>query len=189
MWTQRCCACGNEPEIRRDEIGSSETSFSRGQPPDFLCRSGLLCKALRGAEMSGRLLRCRHFNFHIESDACLLDPRLIDPSFSACPAPPLAWPRASMSAYFTNSLTPPTGLGLLTSLPRLGSFSAGQRAARSPERWPAVLPRGGRHFIRGPRPSTRARGGSLVAAPSNRSKMDALILKRASASRLSGEWK
>src|SRR6516162_4910948 len=141
MWTQRCCACGNEPEIRRDEIGSSETSFSRGQPPDFLCRSGLLCKALRGAEMSGRLLRCRHFNFHIESDACLLDPRLIDPSFSACPAPPLAWPRASMSAYFTNSLTPPTGLGLLTSLPRLGSFSAGQRAHREgqPGRCPFKL--------------------------------------------------
>ena len=162
MWTQRCCACGNEPEIRRDEIGSSETSFSRGQPPDFLCRSGLLCKALRGAEMSGRLLRCRHFNFHIESDACLLDPRLIDPSFSACPAPPLAWPRQSMSAYFTNSLTPPTGLGLLTSLPRLGSFSAGQRAARSPERWPAVPPR-----------ATREQGGAAWSLPLQIGEMDA----------------
>jgi hypothetical protein len=35
--------------------------------------------------------------------------------------------RASMSAYFTNSLTPPTGLGLLASL-RGGSFPG--RAAR-----------------------------------------------------------
>src|SRR5262249_30192589 len=68
--------------------------------------------------------------------------------------------RASMSAYFTNSLTPPTGLGLLAS-PRGGLFSVGQRAARSlPERWPAVLPRGGRHFIRGSRPSTRVRGAA-----------------------------
>src|SRR5262249_27787515 len=47
-----------------------------------------------------------------------------------------------MSAYFTNSLTPPTGLGLLTSAPRR-RVSVGQRAVRSlPERWFAVLPRG-----------------------------------------------
>jgi|SRR6266404_4324339 hypothetical protein len=46
----------------------------------------------------------------------------------------------------------PTGVA-----PRGGEFPVGQRVARSlPERWPAVLPRGGRHFIRGSRPSTRA---------------------------------
>src|SRR5262245_22854345 len=42
-------------------------------------------------------------------------------------------------------------------------FPVGQRVARSlPERWPAVLPRG---LAFGSRPSTRARRGSLVAAP------------------------
>jgi hypothetical protein len=65
--------------------------------------------------------------------------------------------RASMSAYFPNSLTPPTGLGLLAFAPRLGSFSAGQRTARSPERWPAVPPRAD-VVSYGSRPSTRARG-------------------------------
>src|SRR5262249_39185913 len=51
--------------------------------------------------------------------------------------------RTSMSAYFTNSLTAPTGLGLLASFRAAGFFPVGQRAARSlPERWPAVLPRG-----------------------------------------------
>src|SRR5215475_4633695 len=51
--------------------------------------------------------------------------------------------RTSMSVYFTNSLTPPTGLGLLGVAPRRHSPSVGQRVARSlPERWPAVLPRG-----------------------------------------------
>ena len=41
--------------------------------------------ALRLVGTKGRrsLLRCRHFKFYIESDDCLLDPRLIDPSFSA----------------------------------------------------------------------------------------------------------
>ena len=67
--------------------------------------------------------------------------------------------RASMSVYFTNSLTPPTGLGLLAS-PRGGIFPVGQRAARSLlERWPADLPRG-RDLIDGSRPSTRARGAA-----------------------------
>jgi len=33
--------------------------------------------------------------------------------------------RASMSAYFTNSLTPPIGLGLLASAPRRGFFRSG----------------------------------------------------------------
>jgi hypothetical protein len=51
--------------------------------------------------------------------------------------------------------------------PRWG-FSRPGSAARSPERWPAGLPRGHGFFI-GSRPSTRAQGrGSLVAAPSNR---------------------
>jgi hypothetical protein len=35
-------------------------------------------RRLRGAEMSGSPLRYRHFKCHIECDACLLDPRLID---------------------------------------------------------------------------------------------------------------
>src|SRR5262245_20908067 len=58
--------------------------------------------------------------------------------------------RTSMSAYFTNSLTPATGLGLLLALPpRQASPSVGQRVARSlPERWPAVLPRGNAHSQR-----------------------------------------
>ena len=70
--------------------------------------------------------------------------------------------RTSMSAYFTDSLTPPTGLGLLVS-PAAGPFPAGQRVARSlPERWPAVLPRGRAFTVQGHR---LALGGSLVAAP------------------------
>src|SRR5262249_41856832 len=49
--------------------------------------------------------------------------------------------RASMSAYFTNSLTPSSGLGLLALLRGGGFIPVGQRVARSlPERWPAVLP-------------------------------------------------
>src|SRR5262249_5121512 len=72
---------------------------------------------------------------------------------------------AHIRSAYSNSLTPPSGLGLLAS-PGGGEFPVGQRVARSlPERWPAVLPRGGRHFIRGSRPSTRARGGSDQAAP------------------------
>jgi hypothetical protein len=69
--------------------------------------------------------------------------------------------------YFTNSLTPPTGLGLLTCRLRGGEVSVGQRVARSlPERWPAVLPQG--RFIRGSSPSTRARWAALVTALFNR---------------------
>src|SRR5262249_55005133 len=49
--------------------------------------------------------------------------------------------RASMSAFFYQPLTPPTGLGLLKS-PRGRQIPVGQRVARSfPERWPADLPR------------------------------------------------
>jgi hypothetical protein len=60
-----------------------------------------------------------------------------------------AWrQRASMSAYFTNSLTPPIGLGLLASLSRREFPSVGQRVARSlSERWPAALPRGECAFV------------------------------------------
>src|SRR5262249_43972826 len=41
--------------------------------------------ALRGRARS--LLRCPHFKCHIECDDCLLDPRLIDPVFSAMGRP------------------------------------------------------------------------------------------------------
>jgi len=71
-----------------------------------------------------------------------------------------------MSAYFTNSLTPPAGLGLLTSAPG-GSFPVGRRVARSlPERWPAVPP--GADVVvftaQGHQLAHTGRG-SLVAAP------------------------
>jgi hypothetical protein len=58
-----------------------------------------------------------------------------------------AWrQRTSMSAYFTNSLTPPIGLGLLASLSRREFPSVGQRVARSLSgRWPAALPWGNAH--------------------------------------------
>ena len=83
--------------------------------------------------------------------------------------------RASMSAYFSNSLTPPSSLGLLGVSPRGGFPSVGQRVARSlPQRWPAVPPRGQTWSYCGSRPSTRAHGrGGLVAAPFQ----------------ISGEWK
>ena len=69
--------------------------------------------------------------------------------------------RTSMSAYFTDSLTPPTGLGLLVS-PAAGPFPAGQRVARSlPERWPAVLPRGKRISVQGHRLALRGAAWSL----------------------------
>src|SRR5262249_12998974 len=73
--------------------------------------------------------------------------------------------RASMSAYFTNALTPPTGLGLLAS-----SLAAGN--SRSGSAWLGRSQKDGlptyraECFITGSRPSTRAqRRGSLVAAP------------------------
>jgi hypothetical protein len=51
-----------------------------------------------------------------------------------------------------------------TNVPRAAESSVGQRAARSlPERWPAGLSWG--LCIIGSRPSTRARGVALVAAP------------------------
>jgi hypothetical protein len=68
---------------------------------------------------------------------------------------------------FTNSLTPPSGLGLLVAPRRGFSRSGGAWLGRSQK---DGLPsyRGGL-FHCGPRPSTRAGGGgSLVAAPFNR---------------------
>jgi hypothetical protein len=71
---------------------------------------------------------------------------------------------ASMSAYFTNSLTPPSGLGLLAS-PRGGfSFGRAARGSVAPRKM-ACRPPAGRNNS-GSRLSTRAQGrGSLVAAP------------------------
>src|SRR5262245_28367905 len=91
------------------------------------------------------------------------------------PALPLAWPlvreivcAASAHVNFSvlyqfvdNANRPwPTSVALAA-----GPFPVEQRGARSlPERWPAVLPRG-RVVFSGSRPSTRAKRGSLVAAP------------------------
>src|SRR5437660_7799255 len=51
--------------------------------------------------------------------------------------------RASMSAYFTNSLTPPADLGLLLVAPRRYFPGRAARGSVAPERWPAVRPAGG----------------------------------------------
>jgi hypothetical protein len=66
--------------------------------------------------------------------------------------------RPSMSAYFTNSLTPPTGLGLLAS-PLAGGVLPG-RAARGSvaPRKMACPPVRGETYLTGSRPSTRAQG-------------------------------
>jgi hypothetical protein len=71
--------------------------------------------------------------------------------------------RTSMSAYFTNSLTPPSGVGLLASPLAAGNSQSGS-AWLGPERWPTVLPRG-RRFTHGSRPSTRAREGAAWSLP------------------------
>src|SRR5262245_28367906 len=83
--------------------------------------------ALRGVK--GRPVEMSAPECHIESDDCLLDPRLIDLS-RQCPRCPWRgrWcarlfarrQRTSISAYFTNLLTTPTGLGLLASPSRRG---------------------------------------------------------------------
>jgi hypothetical protein len=74
----------------------------------------------------------------------------------------------SMSAYFTNSLTPPTGLGLLGVAPRRGFLGRAARGSVAPRKM-ACRPLAGESVFNGSRPSTRAQGrGSLVAAPSNR---------------------
>jgi len=74
--------------------------------------------------------------------------------------------RTSMSAYFTNSLTPPTGLGLLASPSRRVSFRSGSAWLGRSQK-DGLPPRCGRDCRHsGSRPSTRAQGrGSLVAAP------------------------
>jgi hypothetical protein len=70
-----------------------------------------------------------------------------------------------------------------------GLFAVGQRVARSfPERWPAE-PAAGDHADTVQGHQLAHKGGAAWSLPlSNRSKMDALILNRASASRSSGEW-
>src|SRR5262245_53684909 len=75
--------------------------------------------------------------------------------------------RTSMSAYFTNSLTPPTGFGLLASL-RGGALSrsGSARPGRSQKDGLPSRRRETWFSLGGSRPSTRAQGrGSLVAAP------------------------
>jgi hypothetical protein len=76
--------------------------------------------------------------------------------------------RTSMSAYFTNSLTPPTGLGLLGIAPRQGfSGSGSARLGLQKDGLPTC--RGGAWFFIGSRPSTRAQGRAAPSLPlSNR---------------------
>src|SRR5262249_20459444 len=96
--------------------------------------------------------------------------------------------RASMAAYFTNSLTPPARVGLLASL-RGGVPGRAARGSVAPRKM-ACRPAAGGRFIRGSRPSTRAQGrGQPGRCPFLiEIKMDALILKGHGAARLSGEW-
>src|SRR5262249_22555722 len=54
----------------------------RDTPAPFSTGSPDLKGSLKGRRS---LLRCRHFKCHIECDDCLLDSRLIDPSFSYMP--------------------------------------------------------------------------------------------------------
>src|SRR5262249_14242908 len=61
-------------------VSSNTPGFLRREAPAF---KGWAPGRRFPAEMSA--LKC-----HIESDDCLLDPRLIDPSFLRCPAAPLA---------------------------------------------------------------------------------------------------
>jgi hypothetical protein len=70
--------------------------------------------------------------------------------------------RVNVSVFYP-PLTAPTGLGLLAASPAQEPL---YRAARgSVFRKMACRPAAGEGFITGSRPSTRARGGSLVAAP------------------------
>jgi hypothetical protein len=48
----------------------------------------------RGRKSRRSLLRCRHSKYRIEGEDCLVDPRLIDPFFSAMPRGALASPLA-----------------------------------------------------------------------------------------------
>jgi hypothetical protein len=74
--------------------------------------------------------------------------------------------RASMSAYFTNSLTPPTGLGLLASLRGGVSFGRAARGSVAPRKM-ACRPLAGER-ISGSRPSTRAQGAAWSLPLSSR---------------------
>src|SRR5262249_50274450 len=51
---------------------------------------------LEGWKGRRSLPRCRHLERDIETDDCLLDPRLIAPSFSPCPVPALASPPGAL---------------------------------------------------------------------------------------------
>jgi len=74
--------------------------------------------------------------------------------------------RTSMAAYFTNALTPPTGLGLLASPLAAGNSRSGSAwLGRSQKDGLPSCRAGGRHFIRGSRPSTRAQGGQPGRCP------------------------
>ena len=65
--------------------------------------------------------------------------------------------RTSMSAYFTNSLTPPTGLGLL-GIARRQVYSGSGSARLGLQKDGLPTCRGGAWFFIGSRPSTRAQG-------------------------------
>src|SRR5262245_39458108 len=88
--------------------------------------------------------------------------------------------RASMSEDFTNSLTPPSGLGLLASAPRQESPRSGSAwLGRSQKDGLPSLP-GGVVSQRGSRPSTRAqRRGQPGRCPFLKMGVTTLILKRA----------
>jgi hypothetical protein len=76
--------------------------------------------------------------------------------------------RASMSAYFTNRLTPPASLGLLALSSRRVLPGRAARGSVVPRKMACPLARGAFHADCGSRPSTRVQGrGSSVAAPSN----------------------
>ena len=89
--------------------------------------------------------------------------------------------RTSMSAYFTNRLTLPTGLDLLAVGLCGGIFPVGQRVARSlSERWPALRSRGVSWRLRLKAINSRTRGGAARSLAFNRerkwTKQDAALL-------------
>jgi hypothetical protein len=73
----------------------------------------------------------------------------------------------SMSAYFTNSLTPPSGLGLLAPPARQGFSRSGSAWPGRSQKDGVPSCRGGDIRIRGSRPSTRARGAAWSLPLSN----------------------
>src|SRR5262249_17924707 len=104
LWITRFLA---RPFLRSAQLGFSvqprgtgaESRYAKGKSPAFRLEAGLKVErpslstipaGRHGGGGEGRsLLRCRHFKCHIECDACLLDPRLIDPFLSAVPRPAL----------------------------------------------------------------------------------------------------